>query len=457
MKKTSIMTIAATLSMAVALSGCGGGGGAGAGAAGTSGAAAPAAKTGGDAKPAAGAVTLKFWGGVPPEGGPQTVVDNWNKAHPDIKVEYVRYVNDDPGNLKLETALLSSTDAPDIYVTYGDDKMSKRVDAGMATPLDDLIAKDGFDVDGIIGSSNIKKFDGKYYYLPANRNLGTVLINKKALDAAGEKIPTSWTWDDFSALAKKLNKGDQKGTMLDPTIYTFGEMMLSSAKPQDYFLAADGTSYFNSPAMKQSLELQKGLEDAGVMKKYSDVVAGKLSFQNELLTGKAAMVPAALFLIRYIKDTKNFPHDFPVAFAPMPQIQAGGNVNPNGGMGDYLSINKNSPNKDAAMKFIDWYLKDGDMDMVPGGRIPTNKKADNAKIASILVGNDSNLIDTASLTALLSGTYTYPTLYNVPVATQLKTIYKEELEKYLLNAEPLDKAMANMKSRADDAIQKAKK
>ncbi|WNR43264.1 ABC transporter substrate-binding protein [Paenibacillus roseipurpureus] len=403
-------------------------------------------------------VTLKFWGGVPPESGPQEAVDNWNKANPNIKVEYTRYVNDDPGNLKLETALLSNTDAPDIFMNYGDDKITKRQAAGMAEPLDDLIAKVGFDVEGIIGASNIKKFaDGKYYYLPANKNLGAVLFNKKALDEAGEKLPTAWTWDDFSAMATKLNKGDRKGTMLDPALAWFGDLVLQTSKPQDWFITADGTSNFNSPAAKKGLELQQSLESKGVMMKYSEAVAGKITVQNELLTGKAAMAASQIYIIRYIKDTKSFPHDFKVSFAPYPQFTAGGNVNPGGGMGDYMSINKNSKNKEAAMKFMSWYLQEGNMSMVPGGRIPTNKKADASKIASILIGDAKDLIDEDSLKALLAGSYTFPTSYNVPVPTELKAIFKDEMEKYLLGVQPIDKALETMKTRADASIKGAKK
>jgi multiple sugar transport system substrate-binding protein len=403
-------------------------------------------------------VSLKFWGGVPPESGPQSAVDAWNKANPNIKVEYTRYVNDDTGNLKLETALLSNTDSPDIYMTYGDDKMTKRMQSGMAEPLDDLITSSGFDVNGIIGTENIKKFpDGKYYYLPANKNIGAVLFNKSALDEVGEKIPTDWTWDEFGALATKLNKGDRKGTMLDPQLSWFGDTVLQTSKPADWQIAADGSSNFNSPAMKKGLELQKGLEDAGVMVKYAEAVAGKLTVQNELLTGKAAMIASQIYIIRYIKDLTNFPHDFQVVFAPYPQYEKGGNVNPGGGMGDYMSINKNSANKEAAMKFISWYLQEGNMSMVPGGRIPTNKKADTAKVASLLIGDAGKLIDQQSLQTMLAGTFTNPTGYNVPAPTELKQIFKDEMEKYLLGAQPIDKTLETMKSLADTTIKGAKK
>jgi multiple sugar transport system substrate-binding protein len=458
MKKSWLTaTTGIILAVSMVLSGCSGG------SSGTSSkpeasSGAASAKPTDSAKPADKPVTLKFWGGVPPESGPQEAVDNWNKANPNIKVEYTRYVNDDSGNLKLETALLSNSDAPDLFMSYGDDKITKRVQSGMVAPLDELIAKVNFDVEGIIGAANIRKFpDGKYYYLPANKNVGAVLINKSALDEVGEKVPTAWTWDDFAALAKKMTKGDRKGTMHDPALANFGMQVLSSDKPVDPIITADGSSNFNSASIKKGLELQKSLEDAGVMVKYSEAVAGKMTYQNELLTGKAAMVSAAIYLIRYIKDTKSFPHEFQIAFAPIPQYKAGNNVNVNGGMGDYMSINKNSANKDAAMKFIDWYLKEGNMSMVTGGRIPTNKKADQAKIAQLLIGDSDKLIDKASLQAVLSGSYTYPTSYNVPTPVELGQIYKEEMEKYLLNAQNIDKTLEVLKSRADAAIKSAKK
>jgi multiple sugar transport system substrate-binding protein len=58
---------------------------------------------------------------------------------------------------------------------------------------------------------------------------------------------------------------------------------------------------------------------------------------------------------------------------------------------------------------------------------------------------------------VLSGSYTYPTSYNVPAPVELGTIYKEEMEKYLLNAQNIDKTLEVLKSRADAAIKSAKK
>ena len=62
-------------------------------------------------------VHLVIWGGVPIESGPQAVMDLFNQefASKNISAEYVRYVNDDQGNIKLETTLLAGSDI-DAYI-----------------------------------------------------------------------------------------------------------------------------------------------------------------------------------------------------------------------------------------------------------------------------------------------------------------------------------------------------
>ena len=64
-------------------------------------------------------ITLRVWGGVPAEAGPQASIDLFNEAFKDkgIQAEYERFVNDDTGNLKLETSLLAGNDV-DLYMTY---------------------------------------------------------------------------------------------------------------------------------------------------------------------------------------------------------------------------------------------------------------------------------------------------------------------------------------------------
>ncbi|MDD4573896.1 MAG: hypothetical protein PHR69_06740, partial [Sphaerochaeta sp.] len=64
-------------------------------------------------------VLLRLWMGIPAENGPQDVVDAFNREYKDkgIQVEYERYVNNDQGNLKLETNLLAGSGI-DVYASY---------------------------------------------------------------------------------------------------------------------------------------------------------------------------------------------------------------------------------------------------------------------------------------------------------------------------------------------------
>ncbi|NQX60045.1 ABC transporter substrate-binding protein [Paenibacillus qinlingensis] len=403
-------------------------------------------------------VKLKWWGGVPEENGPKAVVDAWNAANKDIQVEYVRFVNDDSGNTKLDTALLSTSDAPDLFVSYGDFLLDRRVKGDMVEPLEDLIKKTNFDLEGTIGSENLLKINNKIYQLPGSKDMRFFAFNKASLDAAGEKVPTAdWTWSDYAALGKKLTKSGQYGTFLLPTWEPIAFDVIGSDKPNDPYYKADGTTNFDAPSFKMGLELQKGLLDAKAMMPYQEALANKSQPQDELLKGKAATVYSSLYFIRYIKDDKAYPgRDFKVAFAPTPQMEKGKNVN-NAKLSDYTSINSKSTHKEEAMKFLSWYLKEGNLNMVPGGRIPSNKNVDVDKLADLIMGDKSQYFDKDSFVSMLKGKYTPTTSVNTTASTQIRQIFMEEAEKYFMNAQPIDKTVGAIKSRSDEAVKSAKK
>ena len=113
-------------------------------------------------------ITLRMWGGVPAESGPQKVCDNFNEAYKDkgIQVEYERFVNDDTGNLKLETNLLSGTGV-DLYMTYGISQLTKRAQGSMALDLTDLMTRTTSAMKSTFGDmAKAYYVDGKPYALP---------------------------------------------------------------------------------------------------------------------------------------------------------------------------------------------------------------------------------------------------------------------------------------------------
>ena len=72
---------------------------------------------------------------------------------------------------------------------------------------------------------------------------------------------------------------------------------------------------------------------------------------------------------------KDFPRDFKIAFATVPKVtKEQANFKYPGGLGDVISINPNSKNKEQAWKFLKWYADGGMMPLAAGGRIPSSKE-----------------------------------------------------------------------------------
>src|SRR5690625_6835224 len=76
------------------------------------------------------ATTLNVWGGVPAESGPADLIAAFEEAHPEYTVNYTRFINDDRGNLKLDTALQGGVDI-DVYITYPMESLALRSGSGM--------------------------------------------------------------------------------------------------------------------------------------------------------------------------------------------------------------------------------------------------------------------------------------------------------------------------------------
>ncbi|MBD2845036.1 extracellular solute-binding protein [Paenibacillus sp. IB182496] len=448
MKKKALYTMSLLLAVTLLAAACGGNG---------EGHPASEGNGGEGGSASADAVQLRFWGGVPPESGPQAVVDTWNAAHPDIQVEYIRFVNDESGNTKLDTALLSSNDVPDLYVTYSDANLNRRIDAGMSAPLDELAAGADFDIDAVVGKDNLNVKDDSIYYLPATKTYQTMLINMSALEAAGADVPRAWTWDEFAELARTLNQPGQYGAYFNPGWEPIAYDMSITADPVDVYYGEDGMSTFRSlPSFREGLELQKALIDEQVTYPFAEANMNKLQPQDELLNEKAAMVFTGTYLIRYIKDEQAYPNrDFQVAFAPVPQYEAGTNVN-SGGMGDYIMINPKSENKEAAMAFLAWYLEEGNMELVAGGRVPSSKQADMGEVADLLIGDYAKYIDKESLTHLLAADVTFKQFTQTTAQSEIQKAFKEEAEKYFMDAQSIDETIDSLTQRADEAIAAAK-
>ncbi|MFS0724917.1 ABC transporter substrate-binding protein [Paenibacillus sp. 1P07SE] len=384
---------------------------------------------------------LTLWGGVPPEAGPEAVVAAWNAAHPDIVLEYVRYVNDDDGNLKLDTALMAGQQV-DLYFNYSRSQLERRIEAGVAL---DLGGFDDYDPGEKMGAdAEAWKIDGCYYGLPTKQNYYFVALNKEALEAAGLPIPVSWTWDDMRTYASKLSESYAYGWLqhLEP----FDDPVDALLSHEGY-TGTDGQSQLDHPLVAHWLETLKAMmTEDGSTPEYGVQLTSKMPVEQMFLSGEAAMLNIGEWLFRSANQAAGDGQSFTIAFAPVPRLtEHEADYIPRGGLGDVLSIHPGSPNIDAAWAFAKWYADGGMVPMAQGGRLPASQDADLEAAMDYFLGGHRDRYDMPSLEHVFYGSpqRTFVRSLSQPVL-DLRT---EEYEKYFLGVQTLEQTLANMKQR----------
>lgn len=411
-------------------------------------------------------VTLKFWGGVPEQSGPNQAVEAFNKLDPNLQVEYVRFTNDEAGNAKLDATLLSGGEV-DVFSTYFRSDLTKRMNGGSILDLREIIKKENTDLDAIYGplaQPYIEKLCGesRIGFLPFSFFADYMFFNKDAVDKAGLTIPDEWTWDEYREFCKKLTSNGVYG-MAYPFEYG-SDIWLPYA---NYFneandwLKNDGTTnYQDNPNYKAALNLIYQMQEVDKsIPSYTDVVTKKLSFIDLYLTGKAngLVCPGGGndWLLRYVKDKEKYPHDFVTTFAPVPVMQKGQKPIFREALSDWTSINSKSSNQDAAYKFLIWLVQEGINYYIPFGRIPSNKETKDSIITEQMFGKDYlGMFEMDKYLNILN--FNKSCKYVVDDFNgkydKVFQILREESEKVLIKDKSVDDGIKSMTERADKVM-----
>ncbi len=409
------------------------------------------------AMPAAAApIRLLMWGGVPPESGPQQVCDLFNKefASKGYSIEYERFVNDDQGNMKLETNLLAGGDI-DIYVTYTTDRLRKRAQGNMALELTPYMQKSGFDLEAAIGPEGamISRVDDKAYGIASKTYNNGFWVNKNMFDAAGIPIPKSWTLDEFRAIAKKLTKGsgDNKvyGAFLQTNSYKTLALEFAGVNLGGNAMYSKDrkSTALNNPVYEKALGTIIDMMNEGSIPSHADSISQKLQGAALFCSGKVAMVYGS-WLYRDIKNVASYPHDFMAAYVPLPSDNTKGTYYMAGGPGDQICINPKSKNIDAAWAFVKWYVEGGIIPMAPFGRFPLYVKTDMDKLEAAALKGAEKLFDRPStINGFLTPAKTF--LVETYADPQVVAIVTEEFELAMLGQKTTRQALVDAKKRSD--------
>ncbi|MCI6674450.1 MAG: extracellular solute-binding protein [Spirochaetaceae bacterium] len=417
-------------------------------------------------------VTLRVWAGIQPEYGYDEMVQKFNEAFKDkgIQAEYVRYVNNGDGNLQLETYLMSGGDI-DVFISYGGTgRLIPRIESGLVLPLDDLMAKTGFDIEGEMGVGNVKsyKYDGKFYAIPTKYENGAwIMANVDMFKAAGVELPyNGWTYDQFREACKKLTHGEGQDKVYGMNWFFSGDVangdpiFYSTLGAKSTYKDADATeTNYDDPAWKAGMQLAADtmLVDKTAIT-YDQIVGDKLRFANTFLEGKCAM-QTGISQIRLVKDTATYPHDFMTAIIPGPvptekDLEYWDHAKINGA-GDLICIASKTEHPEECAEFVKWYIQGGMAPLAKGGRIPLWTGVSKDDVIKAFETGAEGVFDADSLRNYLSiRTNLAEKGPTTSVNTQINTILKEEEAQAFYGRKSVDQALKDAKSRADALLKK---
>lgn len=399
----------------------------------------------------------------------KSTIAAYEETTPGVTVEVVNLSekgDTSEASKKLDLAAASS-ETMDILMFSDAAGYAQRVSLGMAEPLDEYIAKDGYKEEEDYKVDT--HLNGKVYALPGKFNPWYVLLNKDHLDEAGLAVPTDWTWEEYADYAKKLTSGE--GATKRYGTYFHGpqgggwmeylKLMMENQPQGADFLKADGTSNLDNPNFKKTLELRVKMEKEDQSSvPYTDMISQKLNYRTQFFNQSASMITIGSWMNTEIGGTDKVPLTFHVAVAPFPKNEASDEIGYTPVTTDYVAVAASSKHKQEAYDFIRWYTTEGQI--VQGKNVPAwnqVKSEDVAKIIDTILAGTKNpeLVDKDSLVNTLIASKASEL---VPPASYQAEVYKainEEYEKLILGNQDIDTTVKNSQERTQKIIDSNKK
>ncbi len=322
-----------------------------------------------------GPVTLQFLSLAWQEASVQAneeLVEQWNREHPEIQIEYIQGSWDSVHDQLLTG--FEGGDAPDI-IHYEAALASQFARDGYLADLSDLLTDALREEIGDAIWETVTTPDGAIFGVPFLLESQVVIANRALLEEANIPIPTvddPWTWDEFAEHARALTTSERYG------------VAWALRQPVNRILNLSlnfGGEYFSFDGDRP--EVVFGDAEAEVPQRIHDMVYRDQSADPDALSmggtdplpgffaGQYAMLPGSIYLRQQMVEQA--PEGFQwVTLPPLlgdSQEQAG---NP-----QTLSIAAQSEHPEEAMQFIDFFLAPENMARLAMGDwlVPTGRSA----------------------------------------------------------------------------------
>ncbi len=276
------------------------------------------------------------------------VIEEFEAANPNIKVEFENIGSSDEYYQKLQTSVAGGV-APDVFypATHVAYSFGSK---GAITPVDELAASSGVDLaqfdQGIL---ELYQIDGQQMCLPIDTAALVVFYNKEIFDELGVDYPEpGWTWDDFLETAKAVTVDSDS----DGSVDVFGVEQFTSYWPLMVW-SQTGHNVFDDQRNPteflidepESIEAIQWLADLSVVHGVMPDSVQRADIGDMFAAEKAAMNVVGHWRVpRYTNES-----DFAFDFAPLPVGPAGPL---NRADGSCFAISSQSEHPEEAWEFV---------------------------------------------------------------------------------------------------------
>ncbi len=377
------------------------------------------------------------------------IIDRFNALGLGIKAQF--NIIPDDGNQKTKLDVLAMGGGEVDVMPMADGDQFLRMQNGMIAPIDEFLAADGIDMEALYGgAADWVQYDGKYYGLPLRVNHEAIFYNKDMFDAAGLDYPADdWTYDDYIETARALTTGEGPSKVYGTYTHVWSGVWNNIGCQGALYYTEDGKCNFDNAAFRKALETRKMLDDEGTQQSYSQITAVNAMPNSAFLGGQAAMGTIGTWLLRDMKDQENFPHDFEIGWTYMPRFDENSPMKPVNSTVSMLGIPTTSKNKEAAWKFMRFYIEENAKSIAAGGNIPCYLPAYDEELINVYIEGSGLAMEYAQKIfspdlSLSSSKVGAPPQHTYNTAPQYTTLVDEQVQLYFNGEQDLDTTVANV-------------
>ncbi len=370
----------------------------------------------------------------------QPLIDAFEKAHPDVKIEMVDLGSTDYQTV-LATELTGSGSDFDVVTVKDVPGYMTLVNKGVLEPLDSYIQSSNVDLTQYKGLTDQIKVDEKLYELPFRNDFWVLFYNKDLFDKAGVAYPTNdMTFEQYDALARSLAVETPGQEVYGAHYHTWRSAVQLFGVLDGKNTILDGKYEFLKPYYEMVLKEQ---ED-GICQDYATLKTSGLHYSGAFAQGNVAMMNMGTWFISTLMEkirTGEYTDVTNWGIAKYPHAEG---VEPGSTLATItsLAIPSNAPHKDLAWEFINFASgKEGAEILASTGTIPAVM---NNTVADLVSSADGFPKDDTTSTDALNTAKLYLEMPVNEKSSEIETVLNEAHDAIMTGSMSVDDGIAEM-------------